>query len=223
MELRAVRHHAALRFSPGDRAGKLTIIGVASSKHFRKGVAVVYRCRCDCGAEVLRDRQTLIKAKHSSCGCDRRGLGTMPSGWHAHPLAKSWRHMIDRCTNPKNKSYPDYGGRGIVVCERWIIGEGGFTGLECFVADMGARPPGKTLERQDTNGGYHPDNCVWADRTIQARNRRVVVPVTFERISRTLPEWAEATGIPYFTLHKRFKAGWSAEKALTTPVRSLRR
>lgn len=81
-------------------------------------------------------------------------------------LFNAWSSAIDRCHNPANTSFPDYGGRGIVVCERWR------TSFDAFVADMGVRPADTSLDRIDVNKGYSPDNCRWADRFVQARNKR---------------------------------------------------
>jgi uncharacterized protein (DUF433 family) len=81
-------------------------------------------------------------------------------------LFGAWSGAIDRCHNPANAAFKDYGGRGITVCERWR------NSFDAFVADMGARPDGLSLDRIDVNKGYSPDNCRWADKYVQARNKR---------------------------------------------------
>lgn len=81
-------------------------------------------------------------------------------------LFNAWSGAIERCHNPTNSAFKDYGGRGIAVCERWR------NSFDAFVADMGARPDGLSLDRIDVNKGYSPDNCRWADKYVQARNKR---------------------------------------------------
>ena len=216
MDIRPIAHQSLLRFAPGARRGRLTVIGAVEGKHFKRGMAVVFACRCDCGAEVRRDRQTLIKERDHSCDhCRRRSGATAPKGVSGEVEYKAWAHLIDRCTNPKNKSFGDYGARGITVCDRWLRGDGKMTGYECFVADMGRRPsPELSIERSNSDGPYSPGNCSWANRTIQNRNRRGLRLVTIN--GRTLPVsvWAEESGVPYFTLMQRLKRGMAPELAI---------
>lgn len=93
-----------------------------------------------------------------------------PTG-QRHPLYGTWAGMIARCHHPQNEAFHDYGARGIQVCLRWRHGEGELHGFECFVADMGPRPSGHTLERIRNAEGYSPSNCKWATWDEQYRNR----------------------------------------------------
>jgi hypothetical protein len=123
-----------------------------------------------------------------------------------------WMSMLDRCRNPNSPAYKNYGGRGIVVCERWLD-------FAQFHADMGDPPPGHSLERVDNNRGYDPDNCVWADRRAQGRNKRNNVLITIDGETMPLSAWAERFGIKYTTAHQRiWKYGWSPEDAVKTPL-----
>jgi hypothetical protein len=124
-----------------------------------------------------------------------------------------WQQMKQRCYNPKNSNWPNWGGRGITVCERW------FHSFENFYADMGSRPSPKfTVERIDNDGPYSPENCRWATRTEQARNGRKNVYLDFRGERLTLTEWAERIGMKVGTLWQRLNQGWSIEKALTKPL-----
>ncbi len=112
-----------------------------------------------------------------------------------------WENMISRTTNPNNKQYNDYGGRGITVCEEW-------KDFVNFFSDMGERPGNLTLERIDNEKGYSPSNCCWAPRKSQLRNKRSNHKVTYEGRTLCLAEWAELTGINPNTLWKRIDR-WS--------------
>lgn len=130
-------------------------------------------------------------------------------------LHRIWGLVKNRCHNPNSPSFPSYGGRGIVMCDRW------YYSFETFVADMGPRPGvDYQLDRINNDGGYSPENCRWSTRSQQARNRRDTHLVTYNGHSATLAEWSEITGIKRSTLSMRFyKYGWSVERLLTTPTK----
>lgn len=130
---------------------------------------------------------------------------------HKSPTYKSWIAMRQRCYNPKIKHWNKYGGRGISICKRWDE-------FENFLADMGEKPEGKSLDRIDVNGNYEPDNCRWATQKTQQRNRRDNNTLTYQGETLTLQAWSEKTGITFEALRGRYRKGWPAELALTLPV-----
>jgi hypothetical protein len=124
---------------------------------------------------------------------------------------RSWRSMIARCTEPTNNRWRHYGGRGIAVCDRWM----GAAGYESFVADMGIRPPGKSIDRIETNGPYEQSNCRWATGVEQNSNRSITHWVTFGGETKTLAEWARLRGLSAPGLRYRIRR-WGVEAALST-------
>jgi hypothetical protein len=172
----STRDRRSFAFKAGRRFGRLTVVSIDSIGKSALGEdavkGTIYRCMCECGRECLKEHHYL-RFGAKSCGClwkeRTREAGKLR---RTHGMSKSteyraWRSMQARCHNPKCKSYPHYGGRGITICDRWV------DSFENFLEDMGRRPPGKySLDRIDVNGNYQPDNCRWATDEMQNNNRR---------------------------------------------------
>jgi hypothetical protein len=134
------------------------------------------------------------------------------------PEYEAWASMKKRCYNPRSPYYKDYGARGIRVCVRWL------EGFEYFYDDMGPRPGNDySLDRIDNDSDYEPENCRWADRITQSRNRRNNHVLTVNGIAKTITEWGEITGIHRRTITSRLNRGWHPEDAITIPVRKVAR
>ena len=126
-----------------------------------------------------------------------------------------WSGMKRRCYNPKTKDYERYGGRGICVCEEW---RQDFVVFYNWAISNGYRD-GLTIERNDVNGNYCPENCCWISKAEQSRNRRSSLYISYNGETRIFSEWADLYGINRTTLrHRIFDYGWSIEKALNTPA-----
>mgnify|MGYP001549019268 FL=1 len=145
----------------GDQFGRLTV--VLQVKGPRRGR--FYECSCSCGRSTLAYAGHLKSGERVSCGC-RMAITKRKHGLSHTVEHRTWSRMKERCYNPHNKKYRDYGGRGIRVCDQWR------TSFEAFLADMGPRPPGLTLDRIDNDGIYEPRNCRWATYSQQNLNRR---------------------------------------------------
>ena len=202
----------------GKRFGRLTVVSRAENS---KSGKTRWHCKCDCGNECVVHGDSLKSGNTKSCGCVRREYNhnkATTHGMSGTPLFAVWWAMISRCKNPNNKSYKNYGGRGIRVCDEWTHSSKFF---EWAIKNGYAE--GLTIERIDVNRGYEPNNCKWIPKEEQARNKtnNRMIEINGER--KCLAQWCEEYSVDYFMVHQRIcKLGWSPEKALNTPKKKLK-
>lgn len=202
----------------GKRFGKLKIASEAKpfleTDNLRRAVIA----ECDCGVVKRIRAKDITSGKTRSCGCGVIKSTVQRSFKHGHssrklhsPTYVSWKGMIQRCLNPNNPGYYNYGGRGLTVCKRWLDYQG-------FLEDMGEKPPGLTIERKDNNGNYEVGNCRWATRAEQTRNTRSNRMFTINGFTGCISELARLFGHPPKRVVDRLREGWSPEKAFLTPI-----
>lgn len=172
----------------GQTFGRLHVVAPAeaSASGFTR-----WLCRCECGSKVMTYTNGLRSGHTKSCGCLQRETVAARNQTHGRSASRvymAWAAMRDRCGNPNNGAFDNYGARGIKVCERWQL-------FENFIADMGERPAGTTLERKDNAGHYEPGNCVWANAETQANNKRSNRFIEHEGRRLTLAQWARKLGL----------------------------
>lgn len=179
---------------------------------------VRFMCRCECGTEKSVRGYSLEKGESKSCGCKSVELTRekrFVHGMFGTPEYNTWQGLRTRCNNPKDKSYHNYGGRGIKVCDEW-------NSFTQFLKDMGKKPSSKhTIDRIDNMGDYCAANCRWATCKEQNNNRRSNLLIEYKGETKTLKQWAEFTGLNHSTIASRLQEhGWSVEDALTVPARA---
>lgn len=185
----------------------------------RRGAHHYWKVQCVCGA--IKELSTSAAKQYQSCGCKRAELLAsantkhgMSGGWRGkHPkIYRTWAGMLSRCSNSKLRCYADYGGRGIVVCERWHD-------FSVFLEDMGMPPTAEhSIDRIDNNGNYEPGNCRWATNSEQSRNRSDNRYLEFDGQRKIVADWAKDTGLSEHLISSRLDVlGWTVERALTEP------
>ncbi len=201
----------------GEPFDRLTVVEYAGYKVKPCGKKSHYWwCQCVCGkVGVLVSRSDLRTGDVGSCGCLRAEVTGARNRTHGESRRSReygvWSNMLTRCRNANSEAYPDYGGRGITVCDRWLV-------FENFLADVGRAPSRRhSLDRLNNDKGYESGNCAWRTQKQQCRNRRSNHVVTHGGKTQCVAAWAEELGIAYGTLLYRLKR-WTVEAALATPM-----
>lgn len=189
----------------GKVFGQLTVQEYAG----KRGKHAYWECTCTCGNTSIVKGSHLREGRTKSCGC-QQSAHQKKHGMYKTPEYAVWQAMIQRCINPLNANYPNYGGRCITICEEWRHD------FSKFISDMGQRPtPHYSIDRIDPNGNYEPSNCRWATTKEQSLNKRSNLMITCGGETKTLDEWAEITGINRYTIRNRiFRSGWTPEQAI---------
>lgn len=199
----------------GQRFGKLTAVRIVAEHGRRR-----WFCECECGGSTVTTTNKLTSGHTQTCGCTRSENMRASRLKHGKSRTGSveyeiWKGMKARCENANHSSWFRYGGLGVSVCQRWR------ESFEAFLSDMGPRPSERhSIDRYpDKDGNYEPGNVRWATDVEQARNRRNSIMLTLGDVTRTLPDWSDATGISQNVLYMRYRKNWTHERILTTPVK----
>ena len=194
---------------------RLTVISRAQND--KRGHAR-WDCQCICGNTLTVLGYSLTCGETKSCGCLKKE--SCIQRHTTHGMARSsehniWCAMIQRCINPNNKAFKNYGGRGITVCDEWR------NNFLTFLKDMGNRPSKQySIERINNNLGYSPNNCKWATKQEQTNNSRSNIKITLQEWTMNLSQWAQFVGLKHETLCCRiFKYGWPISKAIFQPIK----
>ena len=201
----------------GQTFNRLTVLKYAGPDAEGRSL---WHCLCECGNKKTTKSSYLKKGRVKSCGCMSIDQKRNAAKSQSHPLSRRnkpvarrcWQNMIARCTDINGKDWPNYGGRGITVCERWL------ESFANFFEDMGDPDTGMTLDRIDANGPYSPENCRWATRKEQGNNRRNNRWLTVDGQTMTMAQWAEHAGISWATIQTRLSRGWGVDRAVTEAV-----
>lgn len=195
----------------GCKFGRLTVI--EECKERDKHDKIVYKCICDCGKIINISGNSLRQNKTKSCGCLRKevtGNRRLIHGKTKTRLYRIWQGMKTRCYNKNNKSYLDYGGRGIKLCDEWL---NSFDVFSAWAVNNGYQE-NLTIDRINNDGNYEPSNCHWITNKENCNNTRKNVILTYNNKTQTIAQWADELNISYQTLHYRYKKGWDTKDIL---------
>jgi hypothetical protein len=213
---------AAKSIPAGAKFGRLIVTGVGEPSTEKSGArASTSICLCECGNVKQVRNGSLLQGSSQSCGCATAEAREQRCTTHGNGKRnaktaeyKVWTGINRRVFNKNEKSFPDYGGRGITVCERWRQ-------FENFLEDVGKRPSsGHSIDRIDSNGNYEPGNVKWSTRKEQNNNKRNNRLMTFYGKTMTLVQWSEISQVCRFVIAARLnRLGWSEKASVWTPVK----
>lgn len=187
----------------GEKFGRLTVIERMPNN---KRKQAVWKCRCDCGKEVIVTAGHLRSGHTNSCGCygrDRAAEYHLTHGMKGTKLFSVYHTMKGRCYNPTDKKYHRYGARGIKICDEWLNDPSIFFEWALQNGYM----EGLSIDRIDNDGNYCPENCRWADNKTQANNKSNNTIIEHDGIFKTISEWADELGISYAAVKARYHNG----------------
>ena len=194
----------------GQKFGKLTVLELTEKRLYinpqgKKLFKKYYKCKCECGNEIIVYQGHLTSGHTKSCGCI-----TLKHGYWKSRLYNIWRGMLKRCYLVTSKDYDRYGGRGITICDEW---KNDFKAFYEWAMANGYED-NLSIDRIDVNGNYQPENCRWITNKQQANNKRSNKLITYNGKTHNITEWANILNIPRYLIYNRLKANWSIEKAL---------
>lgn len=196
----------------GRRFGLLKVV----SRNRKKTGGEYWDCRCKCGNTKTVLASNLLTLKTQSCGClqkQRASEATRTHGESKTRLYGIWKGMRNRCYNPNVRSYKDYGGRGIVVCQEWQE----YEGFRKWALENGYDDT-LTIERKNCDGNYEPTNCEWIPLPEQGKNTRKNRYIEYDGKRMTLTEWSRYLGGGPNLVTTRLQRGWTEEAAVSTPI-----
>jgi hypothetical protein len=212
-----IRKPKGLTIDAGHRFGRWL---VTDPTPIRNGKRIDVVCLCDCGTVRNVSKARLLRGTSLSCGCLARELSAKRATKHGGAYSSEygiWSKIIARCENPNHPAYPNYGARGVSVCQEWK------ESFQSFIQDMGPRPsPEHSVDRfPDNSGNYEPSNCRWATWVEQNNNKSNNHLVEFNGETKTIAQWAQEFGMSHGTLSQRLMRGWDVVDALTIPVNGI--
>ena len=203
-----------LKIKIGSKYGNLTVLEELGAKG--KGHHFCYKVRCSCGNEEIARATELNAGRKKHCvSCGIKNGNGYKHGMCKTRLYVTWRNMISRCHNIKDKQFNLYGERGIRVCEEW---RNNFKSFYDWAINNGYNE-NLSIDRINNDGSYEPSNCRWANDKEQANNRRTNHNVEIEGEVHNISEWCKLFGINVSTVRDRIRRGWNEIEAITTPKR----